>query len=222
MFAVGSPAEAEAAATSHPCIRVPVSLVPSPPLALSRTVAVAAGLVRPAVGSAQVTARTLKSGRATTSSTAARTRKRTQLLTVCAARGHQGFGAVPLGPQQLPHPFFRHYIPRESSPASSARLEVPAVVSAHGYRAGTLWGYRGGTGGPGRWSPGSSGSGPGLSSDILGFGYVRGYDSGFGPLQSHTQTQTSKTTQHHPGGASSRTHHRNRSTRTGQLQLSRR
>ena len=30
--------------------------------------------------------------------------------------------------------------------------------------------------------PGSSGSGPGLSSDILGFGYVRGYDSGFGPL----------------------------------------
>ena len=30
---------------------------------------------------------------------------------------------------------------------------------------------------------GSSGSGPGLSSGILGFGYVRGYDSGFGPLQ---------------------------------------
>ena len=25
-------------------------------------------------------------------------------------------------------------------------------------------------------------AGPGLSSDILGFGYVRGYDSGFGPL----------------------------------------
>ena len=57
MFAVGSPAEAEAAATSHPCICVPVSLVPPPPLALSPTVAVAAGPVRPAVGSAQVTAR---------------------------------------------------------------------------------------------------------------------------------------------------------------------
>ena len=51
------------------------------------------------------------------------------------------------------------------------------------HRTGALRGYRGGTGGPGRWSLGSSGSGPGSSSDILGFGYVRGYDSGFGPLQ---------------------------------------
>ena len=35
-------------------------------------------------------------------------------------------------------------------------------------RAGTLRGYRGGTGGPGRWSPGSCGSEPGSSSSIRG------------------------------------------------------
>ena len=55
--AAAQSAEAEAAATSRPCICVPVWLDPSPPLALPPSVAVIASLVKPAVGSTPITAR---------------------------------------------------------------------------------------------------------------------------------------------------------------------
>ena len=54
----------------------------------------------------------------------------------------------------------------QRSPNAVNRRERQRGAGLRVDRAGILRGYRGGTGGPGRWSPGSSGSEPGLSSFV--------------------------------------------------------